>query len=126
MSTPSKASGTASPTVRVRPPALTVFPADRPEASKRSSPTGKPRSLRIWIMVRPTTPVAPTTATVRGWACGDMRFLVYADLGRGEYSSGARLPGRRCIVLAHDAWICTWQHPGPDGPGRYSSSVFAR
>ena len=41
-------------------------PADRPEASRRSSPTGNSRSLRIWIIVRPTTPVAPTTATVRG------------------------------------------------------------
>jgi hypothetical protein len=33
---------------------------------RRSSPTGNSRSLRIWIIVRPTTPVAPTTATVRG------------------------------------------------------------
>ena len=66
MSTPSKASGTASPISSVRPSIDTVRPADRPEASRRNSPTGNSRSLRIWIIVRPTTPVAPTTATVRG------------------------------------------------------------
>ena len=66
MSTPSKASGTASAISSVRPSTDTVRPADRPEASRRSSPTGNSRSLRIWIIVRPTTPVAPTTATVRG------------------------------------------------------------
>ena len=65
-STPSKASGTASAISSVRPSIDTVRPADRPEASSRSSPTGNSRSLRIWIIVRPTTPVAPTTATVRG------------------------------------------------------------
>ena len=67
MSTPSNASGTASPTSSVRPPTLTIRPADRPEASRRSSRSGNSRSLRTWIIVRPTTPVAPTTATVSGW-----------------------------------------------------------
>ena len=40
MSTPSNASGVASPIVRVRPSALTVEPAERPDASSRSSRTG--------------------------------------------------------------------------------------
>ena len=66
MSTPSNASGTASPISSVRPSIETVRPADRPEASSRKSATGNSRSLRIWIIVRPTAPVAPTTATVRG------------------------------------------------------------
>ena len=90
MSTPSKASATASPISSVRPSIDTVRPADRPEASRRSSPTGNSRSLRIWIIVRPTTPVAPTTATVRG-----RRFMkglapLALSLGRArpEYSSG--------------------------------------
>ncbi len=66
MSTPSNASPTASPIWWVWPSIAIVRPADRPDASKRSSPTGNSRSLRTWIIVRPTTPVAPTTATVRG------------------------------------------------------------
>ena len=55
----------ASPISSVRPSTETVRPADRSDASSRSSPTGNSRSRRTWIIVRPTTPVAPTTATVR-------------------------------------------------------------
>ncbi len=80
MSTPSKASGIASPTVSVRPSALTVDPAERPEASRRSSPTGKLRSASTWIIVRPTTPVAPTTATVSGRGSRDMAPLRLLEL----------------------------------------------
>src|SRR3954447_20075933 len=66
MSTPVNASPVASPTGYDRPSISTVPPAERAEASRRSSPTGNSRSLRTWIIVRPTTPVAPTTATVSG------------------------------------------------------------
>ena len=69
-----------------------VRPADRPDASRRSSPTGNSRSMRTWIIVRPTTPVAPTTATVRGWSChvghGSAEVAV-TGRARREYSSGA-------------------------------------
>ena len=67
ISTPSKASGTASPTSSVLPPTLTIRPAERPEASRRSSLSGNSRSVSTWIIVWPTTPVAPTIATVSGW-----------------------------------------------------------
>ena len=72
-------------------PRTTVRPADRPEASRRSSPTGNSRSLRTWIIVRPTTPVAPTTATVSGWRfIRDMAPLAQSlGRARGEYSSGS-------------------------------------
>ena len=39
-------------------------PADRDDAIRRSSATGKSRSSRIASIVVPTAPVAPTTATV--------------------------------------------------------------
>ena len=67
----------------------TFRPADRPEASRRSSPTGNSRSLRIWIIVRPTTPVAPTTATVRGlWFIREMAPLAHTLIrARSEYTS---------------------------------------
>ena len=38
-----------------------VVPAERAEAKKRISTTGKLRSARIWRMTAPTWPVAPTT-----------------------------------------------------------------
>ena len=65
MSTPSNAAWVASPISWVWPSIDSILPADRSEASSRSSPTGNSRSFRTWIIVRPTTPVAPTTATVR-------------------------------------------------------------
>src|SRR5512143_2551906 len=96
MSTPSNADGTASPISSERPSRRTLCPADRPEARRRSSPTGKSRSLRTWIIVRPTTPVAPTTATVR--ECRFMRGVapLARSLGRArpEYSSGCRASSR--------------------------------
>ena len=58
--------GVASPTTCSVPSTLTLVPALRALASRRSSPNGKPRSRSIRIIVPPTTPVAPTTATVRG------------------------------------------------------------
>ena len=66
ISTPSNASGVASAISMVRSPTLTLRPTERPDASRRSSPIGKARSWRTLIIVRPTTPVAPTTATVKG------------------------------------------------------------
>ena len=83
-----------------------ILPADRPEASSRSSPTGNSRSFRTWIIVRPTTPVAPTTATVR---C--RRFIesmaprVRTGRARREYSGqggrteGRTCPGRPCVAV---------------------------
>ena len=64
MSMPSKASGVASSTVISVPATVTVRPAERSEARRRSSVYGNAFSVRTWIMVRPTAPVAPTTATV--------------------------------------------------------------
>ncbi len=64
MSMPSKASGVASSTVMSRPATDMVVPAERADARRRSSVYGNCFSVRTWIMVRPTAPVAPTTATV--------------------------------------------------------------
>ena len=84
----SRASGRRSTTVR---------PADRPDASRRSSPTGNSRSLRTWIIVRPTTPVAPTTATVRGWrVMSGMAPRGHCHWsGHGGSIAAARFAGRR-------------------------------
>ena len=76
MSTPSKASAVASWTAHSRPPKLTERPLAR-EASGRSSPTGMPRSASTVIIVCPTSPVAPTTATVSG-------RVMRVPLGRGD------------------------------------------
>ena len=65
MSTPSKDAGVASATVCATPPTSMTRPTDRPDASRRSSPIGNSRSSSVRIIVPPTTPVAPTTATVR-------------------------------------------------------------
>src|SRR5687768_6258135 len=95
MSTPSKASGTASWISISRPSTRTTRPADRPEARSRSSPIGNARSPSTAIMVLPTAPVAPTTATVRdvGWVIrGGLRAWLRRDFGSSghgpEYSNG--------------------------------------
>ena len=41
----------------------TFFPTDRAEATGIKVPTGKARFSNTFNMVRPTMPVAPTTAT---------------------------------------------------------------
>ena len=46
-------------------PVVTFEPADRSDAMSRSDPTGNRRRSRVAIISRPTTPVAPTTATDR-------------------------------------------------------------
>ena len=66
MSTPSKASGVASRTSTWVPATSTIRPALRALARRRTSVYGKARSWRARIIVPPTTPVAPTTATVSG------------------------------------------------------------
>ena len=43
-----------------------VLPAERGEASSRSSPTGNSRSARMLSSSAPTAPVAPTMATAGG------------------------------------------------------------
>src|SRR5829696_1079987 len=105
MSTPANASGPASAISSVRPSIETVRPAERPEARRRSSPTGNSRSLRIWIIVRPTTPVAPTTATVRGrgFMVGAAPLILSQGRARPEYSSGPLPPGRRALRSARSA-----------------------
>ena len=45
-------------------PKETSAPAERPEASATTSPTGNWRSARVLSISRPTAPVAPTTATL--------------------------------------------------------------
>src|SRR6185295_12969711 len=87
MSTPSNASATASPISIVRPWTSTVRPAERPDASNRRSPTGKSRSPSTLTMVRPTTPVAPTMATVRG-LCWLIRRRLRAWLRRDQDQAG--------------------------------------
>ncbi len=64
MSTPSNASGVASSTSISRPSTVSVRPADRSDAIRRSRAVGSCFSSRTWIIVRPTAPVAPTTAMV--------------------------------------------------------------
>ncbi len=65
MSTPSNASGVASSTSISRSPTVTRRPADRSDASRRRAVIGNCFSSRTWVIVRPTAPVAPTTATIR-------------------------------------------------------------
>ena len=62
ISTPLKASGVASATGTCSPRKVTLRPAAE-AASGTSLRTGKLRSSRTLIIVRPTRPVAPTTAT---------------------------------------------------------------
>ena len=65
MSIPSNASGVASSTVMSpQPGTATVLPAERSDASRRRVVIGNRFSRRTCVMVRPTAPVAPTTATV--------------------------------------------------------------
>ena len=63
-SMPSKDSAVSSCTVRLSPRKSMRRPAERLEASSRSSFTGKSRSARISSMTWPTAPVAPMTATL--------------------------------------------------------------
>ena len=63
MSTPSKASGSATPTSISSPRNVIVLPADRVLASGFSWETGKRRSSSTRRRTSPTAPVAPTTAT---------------------------------------------------------------
>ena len=65
MSTPWNASGVATSTGHSLPPNVIVRPSAF-EARGMRVPTGKPRCSSTAIIVRPTRPVAPTTATVRG------------------------------------------------------------
>ncbi len=53
-------------TVQGSPRKTTVFPTDRSEATGISSSTGNCLSSRTWIIRVPTSPVAPTTATIIG------------------------------------------------------------
>ena len=60
-----------------------------------ASPTGKPRSASTAIIVRPTRPVAPTTATVRPWRAGcrlgapRLQTVVSADMSGAMIHRGA-------------------------------------
>ncbi len=86
MSTPSKASGLDTWTGHFRPANATERPSGG-DASGRSSATGKPRSASTVIIVCPTRPVAPHTATVRGRRGGSW-------VRRGDHFDD------------HDAWTC--------------------
>src|ERR1041384_3606649 len=63
-STPVKLPGTSSSTRCSRPPNFRDFPAARAEAGRRRSATGNFRSSRTSSTFLPTSPVAPTTATL--------------------------------------------------------------
>ena len=137
MSTPSKASGVASrddvlgaADDRRSAPALRAL-----EASSRSSPTGNARSWSIRIIVPPTTPVAPTTATVRGCVVTRawLRCGLWSGRARREYSSDRlpdlRRPGtstsRNRAQTARRPRTTRTDRPVPKGPtgrlGRYGS-----
>jgi cytoskeletal protein RodZ len=62
-STPRSASSESTPTSCSSPRNRSLAPAERSEASRTSSSTGKDRSSRMRTILRPTAPVAPTTAT---------------------------------------------------------------
>ena len=79
-STPRKASGPTCSTRIFSPLKVTLFPTDRSEANARSSRTGNLRSSRIFSVVCPTAPVAPTTAS----------FIVFSS----SLSTTVRLRGR--------------------------------
>ena len=63
MSMPEKSAVSASSTVIARPRHSIVDPAERDDAKKRMSSTGKSRSSSIERITVPTWPVAPTIAT---------------------------------------------------------------
>jgi hypothetical protein len=54
MSRPDGSAVAASSTTTERSPNSMVLPAERAEAKKRTSPSGKPRSSRIWRTATPT------------------------------------------------------------------------
>ena len=64
MSIPAKAWSQASSTVISRPSHGSTSPAERADASRCSSDTGKSRSANTFIISRPTAPVAPRIATL--------------------------------------------------------------
>ena len=94
MSTPSKASGVASPTVRVRPSALTVDPGgatggEQAQLADREVPFGQDLDHR-------STDDAGGADDRDGQRAGFSRTWLHsmrAGLGRGEYTSGAPKAG---------------------------------
>ena len=61
-----------------------VRPAERADGEQAQLPDRESRSWRIWIIVPPTTPVAPTTATVSGFEFIEgMARLVSGLVGHG-------------------------------------------
>ena len=64
ISTPSKESTVVSSTSISRLPTGSLLPAERPEAISRSEAMGKSRWRRILMNSCPTSPVAPTMATL--------------------------------------------------------------
>ena len=62
--TPSKASGRSTSTSRSAPATVKGLPAERGEASSLMRRAGNCRSRSDSTMMRPTAPVAPTTAMV--------------------------------------------------------------
>ena len=65
MSIPAKPPSVSSSTSTLPPLKATVWPADRPVASRAGSPTGNCRCSSTFSISGPTTPVAPTTATLK-------------------------------------------------------------
>ena len=86
--------------VRRRQLDLELPPADRRSAARPSARTraaaarssGSAFSSRTWVIVRPTAPVAPTTATVRdsGRVSGMVRPSATGCRAPAEYTSGLR------------------------------------
>src|SRR3989344_345849 len=72
ISNPSKQFGFKTCTVQVLPPTSSFWPSDWLLANGRNSLIGKAYSSRILIKVSPTTPVAPTSPTFKGFFQGFM------------------------------------------------------
>ena len=92
MSIPSKALSSAGCTVSSRPCQSSFCPAERGEASSRSSSTGKLRSASIFIISRPTAPVAPRMATFIVWF---LLILQSCRTGHGWHAQSRCRPRQR-------------------------------
>src|ERR1700674_5593388 len=83
MSIPAKLSLVRSPTSSWLPLKATDWPAERPLASARTSPIGNFRCFSTFSISAPTTPVAPTTATLKRRGGDPATCRVYPRLGEG-------------------------------------------
>ncbi len=91
--TPAKLDSVSSCIVTLRPRNRWVLPAERAEASRRSSQTGKLRCSRQRAISTPTAPVAPTTATTN--AGTPLRLSSGGGSGDSKLRAASRISGGR-------------------------------